>query len=139
MGLHSPSDALSDLAAHSKRREGYDVARAARRVQIAIPVSGNPIKFGQARAAVPYLGIFRAVVRTAIGPATVSGSVITPGLGYMQLYYFENDGDSSVTGDPDSSATPVLNIYKNSGTIPVGTQITVGAGSGVWWLVGADC
>jgi len=135
MGFRQPSDALSDVAPSTRRHEQKHVDRQARRVQVGIPISGDPGRYGQRRGGPPALAAIPAIVVTAI----TQGSGATPGTGAVQLYYLDTPDDAAATADADNDDVPVLNWYTGSGTIAVGKHVFVSAWSGGYWLVACDC
>jgi hypothetical protein len=134
--FRNPSDALSDLPPSVKRRQQYVTDREARRVQIGIPISGDP-RPQAGRTAPPYgVGLIPAIVTSAIGPC--SGTTV--GTGAAQLYYLASPDSNTVTADPDTTGTvTVLNWFVNTGTITVGTHIQVYIWSYAYWFAGSDC
>ena len=139
MPLRQPSDALSDIPASSKRREGYEVQRAARRVNRDIPISGDPRPLGTSRAAAFALGLMPAMVVSPISVAAIVGGMLVLGTGYVQPYYLATPDATTATPDPNNTLMPCLNWYQNSGTIPAGKSVWVASWSGAIWFVGSDC
>jgi hypothetical protein len=132
----SPSDALSDVAGRSRRREHIQASKATERVRIGIPLSGDP-RAEARRTGPPYgIGMIPAIVTTAIGPCTGT----TVGVGGAQLYHLASPDSNTVMPDPDPAGTvAVLNWFENSGTIVIGTHIQIFLWSNAYWFGGADC
>jgi hypothetical protein len=136
--LKNPSDALSDIPGSSRRREHKEAQRQTRRVQIGIPISGDP-RPRTGRTSPPF-GCFGipAIVVGAIGPCTGSGTTWTPGTGAAQLYYMDVD-NTRTTADSDNTSVTVLNWFQNTGTIAVNKHVFVVLWSQNYWLVATDC
>lgn len=135
MSFRQPSDALSDAHVSPKRRRHLEAEAQTRRVQIGIPISGDP-RPSAGRSSPPFgVGAIPAIVTTAI----TQGSGTTPGSGAVQLYYLATPDATSATADPDSTETPVLNWYTTSGTIAVGKHVWVVLWSNAYWFLGGDC
>ena len=135
MSLRRPSDALSDSPASLRRRDRAGLDRQARRVQVGIPISGDPRPYAR-RTNPPFgVGLIPAIVTSAIGQA--SGT--TMGTGQAQLYYLATPDDTSATADADNNAVPVANWYTTSGTIAVGKHVFLCLWSAAYWLVTWEC
>lgn len=135
MPLKRPSDALADQSARLRRRDHSAIERQTRRVQVGIPISGDPRPSAR-RTNPPFgVGLIPAIVTQAIGPC--SGT--TPGTGKVQLYYLDKPDDTSATADQDNNNVPVLNWYTGSGTIGVGKHVQVYQWANATWLATWDC
>ncbi len=135
MGLRRPGDALSDQSARLRRRDHTQIDRQARRVQVGIPISGDPRPFaGRSNPPVGSL-VIPAIVTQAI--TACSGT--TPGTGQAQLYYLDTPDATMATADADNTNVPVLNWYTSSGTIAVGKHCWLAAWSNAYWYLGGDC
>jgi hypothetical protein len=135
MGFRQPSDAFSDVSPATKRRVGHHLETQARRVQVGIPISGDPRPYAGRRAGPPSIGAIPAVVTSAISQATGT----TMGTGQVQLYYLATPDATVATADADNASVPVFNWYTGSGTIAVGKHVWVTTWSNAYWFLGGDC